>query len=248
MRRLDVRIPTPDGESIGTLHLPDGDGPWPGVVFFPDAGGVREAMREMADRLADMGYVTLVPDIYYRAAEWAPFDITTLFTDPGERARLGRLTRPLTNDGIISDAGAYADFLLARPEVRGSSIGTTGYCMGGRLSMVTAGGLGHRIAAAASFHGGRLALADDPESPHLLADRITATVYVAGATGDNSFTPAQAELLNATLTEAGVDHTVEFYPARHGFAVRDNPAYDADAEARHWAALESLYRDHLDTA
>ena len=80
---------------------------------------------------------------------------------------------------MIADAGAYADFLLARPEVRGSAIGTTGYCLG-RMSLIAAGGLGSEIAAAASFHGGRLAVADNPSSPHLSADRITATVYVAG--------------------------------------------------------------------
>jgi carboxymethylenebutenolidase len=97
----------------------------------------------------------------------------------------------LTNDRLTADAAAYADFLLARPEVSGSAIGTTGYCLGGRLSMIAAAGLG-RVAAAASFHGGRLAVTDDPSSPHLLADRITATVYVAGAVEDGSFTSEQA--------------------------------------------------------
>ncbi len=72
------------------------------------------------------------------------------------------LVKPLTNDAIIADAGAYAGFLLARPEVSGSAIGTTGYCLGGRMSLVAAGGLGRTVAAAASFHGGRLAVADDP--------------------------------------------------------------------------------------
>src|ERR1700740_261690 len=87
----------------------------------------------------------------------------------------------LTNERVIADAGAYAEFLLARPEVSGSAIGTTGYCLGGRLSLISAGGLCRTIAAAASFHGGRLAIADDPSSPHLSADRMTAAVYVAGA-------------------------------------------------------------------
>jgi carboxymethylenebutenolidase len=245
MRRLDVQIPTPDGSSDGTLHIPDGDGPWPGVLVFPDAAGVRETFRQFGDRLANAGYVALVPDIYYRAGDWAPFDIATVFTEPQERNRLFGMVRTLTNDRVIADAGAYADFLLGRPEVAGSAIGTTGYCMGGRMSLVTAGGLGDKVAAAASFHGGRLALADDPSSPHLAADRITAAVYVAGAEEDDSFTPAQAELLDGALTDAGVNHTVEFYPAHHGFAVPDNPTYDAEASARHWRALEELYRAHL---
>jgi carboxymethylenebutenolidase len=245
MRRVDVQIPTPDGSSSGTLHTPDGAGPWPGVLLFPDAGGARETFRQMGDRLANTGYVVLIPDIYYRAGDWAPFDIATVFTDPQQRTRLFGLIRTLNNDRIISDAGAYADFLLGRPEVSGSAIGTTGYCLGGRMSLVTAGGLGGKIAAAASFHGGRLALADDPSSPHLAADRITATVYVAGAQADDSFTQTQAELLEHALTDAGVTHTVEFYPAQHGFAVSDNPEYNAEASARHWRALDELYRAHL---
>ena len=245
MRRVDVQIPAPDGRSRGTLHLPDGDGPWPGVLVFPDAGGVRETFGQMGDRLAGMGYVALIPDIYYRAGEWAPFDVATLFTDEQERARLFRLTGVLTNERIIADAGAYSGFLLARPEVTGSAIGTTGYCLGGRMSLIAAGGLGRAIAAAASFHGGRLAVAGDPSSPHLSAGRVTAAVYVAGAKDDDSFTVGQAALLERALTDAGVDYTLEFYSARHGFAVPDNPTYDAQADARHWEALRGLYQAHL---
>jgi carboxymethylenebutenolidase len=215
------------------------------VLLFPDAGGARETMREMADHIANMGYVAMVPDIYYRAGEWEPFDVATLFTDERERARLSVLAGALTNDRVIADSAAYADFLLDLPEVTGSAIGTTGYCLGGHLSLLAACGLGNKIAAAASFHGGRLAVADDPASPHLLADRIAARVYVAGAVEDRAFTTEQAELLERALTEAGVDHTVEFYPAHHGFAVPDNPTYDAAAEARHWAALSELYSAHL---
>jgi carboxymethylenebutenolidase len=245
MRRLDVEIPTSDGHGSGTVHVPDGDGPWPGVLVFPDAGGARETFGQMGDRLASMGYVALIPDIYYRAGQWAPFDMATLFADEQERARLSSLTSVLTNDRIIADSGAYAGFLLARPEVTGSAIGTTGYCLGGRMSLIAAAGLGRQIAAAASFHGGGLAVAGDPSSPHLSADRITATVYVAGAKDDGSFTTEQAELLDSALTDAGVNHALEFYPARHGFAVPDNPTYDTEADARHWAALHELYQAHL---
>jgi carboxymethylenebutenolidase len=102
-----------------------------------------------------------------------------------------------------------------------------------------------RVAAAASFHGGRIAVEDDPSSPHLLARHILATVYVAGAEGDGSYTPEQAALLEDALTEAGVEHTLEIYPAAHGFAVPDNPPFDKDAAERHWAAMESLYASAL---
>jgi len=246
MTRVDVSIPASGGRARGTLHVPsDGGGPWPGVLVFPDAGGYRETFGEMGDRMAGLGFVALVPDTFYRAGDWAPFDVKTLFTDEKERTRMFGLVRALTTDAVIADARAYADFLLARPEVTGPAIGTTGYCLGGRMSLIAASGLGATVGAAASFHGGRLAVADDPTSPHLAADRITGTVYVAGAIEDNSFTAEQAELLEAALTAAGVKHTIEFYPAHHGFAVPDNETYDPQASARHWEALRHLYATHL---
>jgi carboxymethylenebutenolidase len=246
MPRIDVEIPAPDGTARGTLVLPEGDGPWPGVVVFADAGGWRETMVEMAEKIAAPGYAVLVPDVFYRAGDWAPFDPATAFGDEKERGRLFGLMGGLTNERIAADAAAYVDFLLARPEVRGTAVGTTGYCMGGRMSMIAAGALGPKIAAAASFHGGRIAVEDDPGSPHLKADQISAVVYVAGAIEDGSFTPEQAELLEKALTEAGVTHTVEFYPARHGFAVHDHQGiYDEDAATRHYQALASLYGSTL---
>jgi carboxymethylenebutenolidase len=132
------------------------------------------------------------------------------------------------------------DFLSQRPEVVGTRFGCTGYCMGGGLSLTTAAHHPDRIAAAASFHGGNLAT-DAPDSPHRAVSSIKGRVYVAAAKGDGSFPREQAELLEEALTQAGVEHTIETYPALHGFAVADNPTYDADAAARHWRALEDLF-------
>jgi carboxymethylenebutenolidase len=241
MSRAEVSITTPDGECAATLHTPDGAGPWPAVILYPDAGGVRETFRGMADRLSGLGYAVLLPDVYYRAGGFEPFDMDTVFTDPGERARLMGLAGSLSNEDIVGDAGAFLEFLAARPEVTGAGVGTTGYCMGGRTSLLVAGSHPDRVAAAASFHGGRIAVEDDPTSPHLLAGNVRATVYVGGAENDGSYTPEQAALLEEALTAAGVEHTLEFYPAAHGFAVPDNPPFDKDAAERHWAAMESLY-------
>jgi carboxymethylenebutenolidase len=245
MPRIDVQIPTRDGVSNGSLHVPAGDGPWPGVLVFPDAFGLRDTMRDMGDRLASLGYVALVPDVFYRAGDWAPFDPDTAFSDEKERGRLFGLMSGLTNDRVIADADAYADFLLARPEVRGTAIGTHGYCMGGRMSMVAAGGIGDKIAAAAAFHAARIAIPGDPSSPHLAADRIRAAVYVAGSIEDSGFTAEHAELLDNALTSAGVPHTIEFYPGHHGFAVPDNVPYDEALAERHWEALRGFYAARL---
>lgn len=116
--------------------------------------------------------------------------------------------------------------------------------MGGALSLTVAAHHPERIAAAASFHGGNLA-SDAPDSPHLVAGRIAGRVYVAAAQDDGWFPPEQATLLAAALTDGGVEHVIEIYPAHHGFAVPDNPTYDVEVAARHLGALESLYAKSL---
>ena len=245
MTRIDVRIPTSDGVSNGTLHVPDGEGPWPGVLVFTDIFVPREVFLEMGDHLAGLGYVALIPDIYYREGDYPAFDTKTAFGDAKERNRLFALAHTLSNERVIADGNDYADFLLARPEVSGTAIGAQGYCMGGRLTLVAAGGLGAKLAAAASFHAAGVAVADDPNSPHLAADRIGAAVFVAGSAGDPGFTPEQAELLDSALTAAGVEHTVESWPGGHGFAVADMPVYDAALDERHWQVLRDLYAERL---
>ncbi len=244
MPTIKDSITTADGTCPVTLATPDGDGQWPAVVMYPDAGGVRATFDQMAAHLADLGYVVLVPDVYYRDAGWAPFDMGTVFADQDERNRLFGMISKVTPDIMAADATAFFDYLAARPEVRGEKFGTTGYCMGGRTSLVVAGRVPARVAVAMSFHGGGLA-ADDAGSPHLLADKFQAVVYVGGAENDASFTPEQAETLDKALTAAGVEHTIEFYAAAHGFAVPDNAPYDHAAAQRHWTAMKDVFGAHL---
>ncbi len=245
MPTITDTIQTADGTCPVTLSLPEGTGPWPGVVMYPDAGGARPAFRQMAQRLADLGYAVLVPDVYYRSGSWAPFDMKTAFGDEGERNRLFGLMRSITPDVMAADARAFFDYLDSRPEVRGQRFGTTGYCMGGRTSLIVAGRVPDRVAAAMSFHGGGLAADADPGSPHRLADRIQAAVYVGGAENDASYTAEDEQRLDRALTEAGVEHVMEWYAAAHGFAVPDNAPFDGSAAEKHWKAMESFFGAHL---
>jgi carboxymethylenebutenolidase len=201
----------------------------------------------MAQQLADFGYAVLLPNPYYRRGEYEPFNLATVFTDPGERARLMELATSLTEDGVAADTAAMLNFLSGQPEVAGTKVGTTGYCMGGSFALTAAGRFPDRVAAAASFHGGQIA-STAPDSPHLLAGSMRATVYVAGAENDASFDEEQFARLSTALTEANVEHILVTYPAAHGFAVPDNPTYDEGAAARHWQALEDLYASTLTAA
>jgi len=208
------------------------------------AGGVRETFRTMAQRLADLGYVVLLPNVYYRLGAMEPFAMETVFADPDERARLMGLVASVTKESATRDTEAMLDLLAAQPEVADTRVGATGYCMGGGLALTAAGRFPDRIGAAASFHGGRIATSA-PDSPHLLVDKMTATVYVAGAANDETFDDDQFATLSTALTDAGVDHTLVTYPAAHGFAVTDNPTYDEEAAARHWQAMEDLFASTL---
>src|SRR5665213_2070532 len=197
----------------------------------------------MGQLLADGGYSVLLPDLYYRLGRYPPASPSEVLADPKLREDLMQRVTSLDRDRKISDAGAFIEFLSARPEVKGDRFGAIGYCMGGNAALTAAGAFPDRFAAVASFHGGNLAT-DQPNSPHRFVGTITGRVYVAGAVEDESFPEEQKKRLERALTEAGVDHLVETYPgARHGFAVSDVLAFDPPAAERHWAASFTLFEE-----
>jgi carboxymethylenebutenolidase len=246
MPRVDVTIATRDGLCPASVFTPAGTaGPWPGVIFFMDGGGIRPSMWEMGQRLADGGYLVLLPDLYYRMGPYEPKNPAQVLSDPKAMEALMKAVTSLDRDRKVSDAGAFIEYLASRPDVAGDRFGATGYCLGGNAALTAAGAFPDRFAAVASFHGGGLA-SDHPDSPHLFVKDITGRVYVAGAVEDAFFTDEQKARLETALTESGVDHLVEIYAgALHGFAVRDMPVFNAAAAEHHWTALSGLFHDTL---
>src|ERR1700685_3772311 len=211
-----VEIKTRDGMCPSYVYRPAGDGPWPAVLVFVNGLGIRPAMLELGERLATHGYFVLLPDLYYRSGPYEPMNPHTVFTDPEQRKVLmAKFFAFATQANIMSDTRAFLDYLAAQPDVKPGGIGTTGYCMGGLMSLTAAGTYPDRIVATASYHGGRLAT-DDSESPHLLAPKIKSRVYIAGAIEDSSFPDDMKERLEDALNKGGVDHTIETYQAKHG--------------------------------
>ncbi|MET9384748.1 dienelactone hydrolase family protein [Streptomyces sp. NPDC002928] len=238
-----VDIPTEDGLADAYLTHP-GDGlPRPGVLLYQDAFGLRPHLRSMADRLAAAGYTVLVPNVFYRHGRTPVFDLPE-FIDPGTRPEIWQQISPvmqaLTPELAMRDAGAYLRWLADSPLVADGPVAVTGYCMGARLTLRTAGAYPERVAAAAGFHGGQLAT-DAPDSPHLAAGHITAELYFGHADNDPSLPAEQRERLEEALTTAGVRHHCEVYPdAPHGFTQADTASYQKEGDERHWAALLDL--------
>ena len=239
---LDVR--TPDGLAHAFVHHGDA-GPRPGVVLYTDAYAVRPAMHAAAERIASLGHVVLLPDVFYRSAGYRAFDPVTAFSDPQERERVMALVGTLTPERMGADAGAYLDALASRADVRRDRLATMGYCMGGRFAFVSAAAHPERVRAVASFHGGGL-VSDKPESPHRMAEHVKAAVYLGIADQDRSCTPEHQGALASALAAAGVRYCMELYAGkRHGFAVPDSAVHDAEAEARHWTRLETFLAESL---
>ncbi|MGH8149944.1 MAG: dienelactone hydrolase family protein [Steroidobacteraceae bacterium] len=235
-----IEIETRDGNCPAYVYRPAAGGPWPAALVYMDGLGIRPAMLELGERLATYGYFVLLPDLFYRSGPYEPMDPRTVFSEPDKRKVLmEKFFAPASQANVMSDTRAFLDYLAVQSDVRHGRIGTTGYCMGGLMSLTAAGTYPDSIAATASYHGGRLAT-DAPESPHLLAPKMKSRVYVAGAIEDQSFPDDMKARLEAALTSAGVDHQIETYPARHGWVFRDTPVYDAPAAERHWQTLVAL--------
>jgi carboxymethylenebutenolidase len=250
----EVAVKTPDGTCDAAFFHP-ASGSHPGVLIWTDVFGLRPVFREFGRSLAAEGYAVLVPNPFYRTAKAPVFgDVSSFdFANEADRARLQPLTTPLNAAGAAeSDAGAYIAFLDAQRQVnKARKIGTQGYCMGGPLMMKTAATVPDRVGAGASFHGGGL-VTDKPDSPHLLAPKIKARLYLAIAASDDSRQPDAKDKLRDAFAAAKVPAEVEVYAgAQHGWCVPDMPMHDGkpiysqpDAE-RAWNKLLGLYRTAL---
>ena len=244
MAQERVTIGTEDGACPCQLFTPEqGEGPWPAIIVYMDAGGIRPTISDISQRLAEAGYLVLLPDLFYRYGPYGPFVPKEVFAADFRKV-LGPLMATTDNLKAAADTGALLAYLDTRDDVAGSKVGAVGFCMGGGMAIAAAGTWPERFAAVASFHGGRLAT-DEPTSPHLLAPRIKAELYIAAAENDDSYPQEMADRFEAALVEAGVRYHAETYPAAHGWMKPDIPVYDHEQAERGWSAMLALFQRAL---
>jgi carboxymethylenebutenolidase len=234
-----IDVETPDGVADCYLTRPDDDA-HPGVLFVIDAIGLRQQIKDMADRIAAQGYVVLAPNIFYRAGR-APIWPDANLADPDSRADFMKNVMPITSSltppRIISDGGAYLGKLA---ELSEGEAGITGYCMGGRHGWQIAASYPDRVAALGGFHTGGM-VTDDDDSPHLRAPEVQASVYWGHADNDHGMTPESIATLDKAMDDAGISHITEVYAgAAHGYTMADQGAYNEAASERHFEALFDL--------
>ncbi len=221
------------GERRGYYAVPAGDGPFPGVLVYQEAFGVNDYLQSEVRRLAERGYAALAPDL---------FDGETFGYD--EWSKLEPKLKSLTDDGMLAYVRAATAFLGAQSDVRHESYGAIGFCMGGRLAVLSAIALGDQIAAAASFYGGGIA----PEQQRFfvpLRERLAevkGALLLAYGADDDGIPPSEHARVAETLSAHKKRYTLSVYPgAPHGFASRDRASYRPDQAEAAWAEALALF-------
>lgn len=141
-------------------------------------------------------------------------------------------------DDGMRDTKTFLDHLSHLPQVKkGSKVGVTGYCMGGRIAIAAAETFPAQIAAVLSFHGGNLA-PDSADGLHTRLNKIQGELYVAHADQDPSMPVDQIERFETALKESQIRGRTEIYVGSpHGFTMKDLPHYNEKGLALHWVHL-----------
>jgi len=237
----DVDVKTPDGMADSYFVHPT-TGTHPGVLIWPDVMGLRPAFKTMAKRLAESGYSVLVVNPFYRKQRGRAMPEGATFQDEAARKAVMELASTLTPETHVIDAMAFITYLDSQPSVsKQRKMGTTGYCMGGPITMRTAAARPDRIGAGASFHGGGL-VTDKPDSPHLLVPKMKAQYLFAIAENDDMREPAAKTTLKEAFAKAGLPAEIEVYAgAQHGWCPPDSTVYNEAQAEKAWSRLLALF-------
>jgi carboxymethylenebutenolidase len=235
----EVEIRTPDGVCDAHFVYPS-SGAHAAVLVWPDILGLRTAFRQMGKRLAESGYAVLTVNPFYRSKK-APVVPEGATFDQATRDIVFPLAQQLNATTHVTDATAFIAWLDQQPQVdKSRKIGTTGYCMGGPMTMRTAAAVADRVGAAASFHGGGL-VTQNPDSPHLLVPQMKAQYLFAVAENDDMREPEAKNVLRETFAKANLPAEIEVYPAAHGWCPPDSAVYDEAQAERAWSRLLVLF-------
>jgi carboxymethylenebutenolidase len=216
------------------------------VLFYMDGLAIRPALFEMGERLASNGYYVLMPDMFWRLGPYEPLDPKKVMNDPELRQELFTKFLGSTDpERAMRDTGAFFAWLDKQPKAKADKVGTTGYCMGGSMSLRAAAAFPERVVAAGSFHAGNV-VTDAPDSVHRLAPKIRAKVLFAAGDQDQYHPEEAHETFAKAMADAGVDGVFTIYRgALHGYAPPDTHVYDREASERHWREMLALFGETL---
>lgn len=254
MLERTVEVPTPDGAMEVFITHPEAGGPFPPVVVYMDIWGVRDQLRDIARRIACVGYVAVLPNLYYRMGGEHfdyrnPDGTTTSLKDlpEAEQQKLQDYRTHLSDAMAIADTGALMDFLAGDDAVKPGPAGSVGYCMGGRHVLRVAGAFPETFVASASLHPTRL-VTDDPDAPYRDAPKVRGAYYSGFGELDHYTPPEVIAEVEAAFAGQRADYTQLVHAgAAHGYAIADRDVYDPAAAYRDWERMFAMYDRMLRT-
>ena len=237
-----VEIATPDGPMATPTYRPADGSSGPGVVIIMEAFGVDAHVMDVARRFAAEGYVAAAPDLFHRGGRLAsaPYDKLAEYRD---QLRVG-----FSDQTALSDVEAAVRQLQADPGVQGP-IGIVGFCLGGRVSFVSAANVPGLAAAAVYYPGNLVPAADAPAGTiRALEECGKLDIPIIGFFGsdDANPTPEIMGQLDAELTKLGKQHDFNAYDgAGHGFFCDARGSSRAEAAKDAWAKTLAFFERHL---
>ncbi len=214
-----------DGETLmGYLARPEGDEARPGIIVLQEWWGLDEHIKDVTRRVAAAGYVALAPDLYKGVVA----------TEPDEARKL---VMELDMAEAVNEIQRAINYLLEQPYTAGEKAGIVGFCMGGRLVLMTAL-QSENLGAAVAFYG-------SPIDPAQAADFKAPLLGLYGS--EDSGIPVDAvNAMSEALSEAGVENEIHVYEgAAHAFFNDTRDSYNADAATDGWQRTLSWFSSHL---
>ena len=246
----ELDLETDDGTMnchVITPNIPGRTAPHRAVVVYMPASGLRPELVDIAARIASSGYVTVLPNAFYRLARHVDIDANRLGDEDYLPVRqfMFELATNITNPRIIHDTGRILEWLDGEPDIEASEVGGVGYCMGGRLVMAAAGASPNRFVAAASLYGSGI-VTDEPDSPHHRLHEISGELYFGLADNDIYVSDEEMDALRAHMATIDVEHTIELYPdTEHGFVFPERYCFSPEGAELHYLRLAELFARRL---
>ena len=242
MIEKEVVVTTKHGLMPTFAACPDGPGPYPGIIFYMDAPGIREELRNMARRIAKHGYFCLLPDMYYRIGT---IRLDLAQRDEAKMAVMRAVMNSQTNAFVVDDTAALLAYFDAQDRAKPGPVGCVGHCMSGQYITTVSARFPHRMVAAASLYGVGI-ITDKEDSPHRLLDKIKGELYYAFAETDHAVPAHIPGELKSLLDKTDIKHEVKVFPGtQHGFCFPERPVYDTLAAEETWSKIFAMWDRHL---
>jgi carboxymethylenebutenolidase len=246
MSEQDIRIQTGDGAMTTFVAHPDEGGPFPVVIVYMDALGLRDELRDITRRIAGEGYYAVAPDLFYRFGEGITFDAHKLH-DPesDEMQKMFGMIQRLSDTDVMTDTRAVLDHVESDPLASSGPKGAVGFCLGGRLVVRALTNMPDEFAAGSALHPSFI-VGEGDDSPHLELSKCRGELYVGLGGADqfqppDLFGPAQEE-----IDQHGIVHVVDVHEgADHGFMIPGAPAFQEEASKRSWERTFDLFKRRL---